>query len=104
MSENEGMVCFDIEKWTEEEEHLIKYCNIQNNNSLTMMGVTNTSERDIVCIMPFIFTHAIIADMNESGYSKRWCYKTLDEAVNALVNWKVGEEEPKCYTRRLIGS
>ena len=43
-----------------------------------------------VAIYPFIFTVAIITgtvDEQRTGYSDRWCYNSMNEAIDALGRW-----------------
>jgi hypothetical protein len=50
------------------------------------------------CIAPFIFTHAIIADLDTCGYGDRWCYHSYAAAKAALDAWD-GEGEPQGWHR-----
>lgn len=52
----------------------------------------------LACVVPFMFTWAIVADLDYCGYSERWCYKTLVEASGALRDW-TGEGEPDGWHR-----
>ncbi|MBO9428582.1 hypothetical protein [Sulfitobacter sp. R18_1] len=48
------------------------------------------------CIMPLMFTHAIIKGRigNLNSYEDRWCYSSLEKAQEALDAWDgVGEPE-----------
>lgn len=54
------------------------------------------------CIMPLLFTHAIIVgDIRGAGPDDRWCYHSLEEAIIWLVRWKVDGfiGEPKGWHR-----
>ncbi|EKS67896.1 MULTISPECIES: hypothetical protein [Caballeronia] len=58
---------------------------------------TFENERD-ACIAPFLFTYAILADLDEWGYGDRWCYHTYADARRALDAWD-GEYEPAGWLR-----
>lgn len=45
------------------------------------------------CLAKFLFTWAIISDIHEYGYNKRYCYETKGEALDALEEWS-GEGLP----------
>lgn len=55
-------------------------------------------EAGIVAIARFIFTHAIISQVNLSGYEDRWCYHTYEKAKAALDAWD-GTGEPRGWHR-----
>ena len=64
-------------------------------------GYTDLKEFEdgsIAGIFKFIFTYAIIYDMDYYGYGDRWCYKTYNGALKALEQWN-GEGEPKGWHR-----
>lgn len=50
------------------------------------------------CILRFVFTYAIIADLERWGYGDRWCYDNYEEAKAALDAWD-GEGEPQGWHR-----
>ena len=53
------------------------------------------------CLAPFIYTHAILAELDEFGYARRWCYGNYDQAKAALDDWVAnGGEEPTGWFRR----
>lgn len=49
--------------------------------------------RGICGLRKFLFTIAIVSDLDESGYKGRWCYATMPEAAVALSVWN-GEGDP----------
>lgn len=52
----------------------------------------------LACVVPFMFTWAILADLDFYGYNERWCYETLVDACGALRDW-TGEGEPNGWHR-----
>lgn len=55
----------------------------------------------ILCLCQFAFTWAILAEVNELGYDRRWCYGSYNEALDALLDWiHSDEEEPDNWIRR----
>ena len=65
-------------------------------------GYTNIricSNGNIVAIYRFIFTVAIISDINDTGYGDRWCYHTETAAIAALEAWNGIEGEPTGWHR-----
>jgi hypothetical protein len=52
------------------------------------------------CVMPFLFTHAIITGRigNRSTYEDRWCYATSAKAIAAIEAWD-GTGEPVGWHR-----
>jgi hypothetical protein len=53
------------------------------------------------CIAKLIFTWALLADIDRSGYGDRWCYESYEEALVALAAWehRGGEGEPNGWHR-----
>jgi len=49
-------------------------------------------------IVPMLYTHALVADLDNFGYGDRWCYKTFEGAQNALAEWS-GDGEPNGWHR-----
>jgi hypothetical protein len=49
-------------------------------------------------ITKLMYTCALIADVDMSGYEDRWCYETYDKAKAALDAWD-GEGEPTGWHR-----
>ena len=39
------------------------------------------------CLAKFIFTIAILSDMTEDSFGKRYCYRNQYEALDALEDW-----------------
>lgn len=52
------------------------------------MHLTETEEHGIVGLYNFLFTSAILSDLNDTGYHQRWCFHSMDDALDALVEWK----------------
>lgn len=59
-----------------------------------------TLKGDQVCgISQFIFTWAIVVGLDETGYSHRYCYGTLLEALGAYNDWD-GVGDPAGFIKR----
>ena len=53
------------------------------------------------CIAPFIYTRAILLGLDNYGYSKRWCYGTMTDALCEMVDWLTKKSyEPIGYIRK----
>lgn len=52
----------------------------------------------IIGIMPLLFTHAIVSDLDMYGYADRWCYHSYTDAKKALDAWD-GTGEPAGWHR-----
>lgn len=52
-------------------------------------------------IMPLMFTHAIISDINSFGYDGRWCYSSYAKAKAAFDAWD-GKGDPLGWHRHPI--
>lgn len=50
------------------------------------------------CVARFMFTYAIIYDVNDWGYEDRWCYHSYEDARDALERWD-GQAEPTGWHR-----
>ena len=50
-------------------------------------------------LFTMLFTTALVVDLEESGYSHRFCYETPLEALSALKSW-TGEGDPLGYIVR----
>ena len=60
-----------------------------------------TPDGAVACLAPFLYTWAIIADLNKNGYRRRWCFSSLIDAEHALHDWCVSSNaEPAAYLRR----
>lgn len=56
--------------------------------------VTKVANGRLIGVVRFLFTVAIIADLSEHGYQKRWCYHDLVTCLGAFNDWDgVGEPE-----------
>ena len=52
-------------------------------------------------LMPMVFTWAIVCGVDDLGYSHRFCYRSLREAISAYDDWQVDMlTEPKNYIKR----
>jgi hypothetical protein len=48
----------------------------------------------IAGIMPQLYTCGLFVGLNESGYSRRYCYATKQQAVEALDAWDGNGDPP----------
>lgn len=58
-------------------------------------------EGSVHALLPLMFTMAIVADLNRTGYGDRWCYETDTEALAAYMDW-IGRDcrgEPSGWIR-----
>ena len=56
-------------------------------------------DNGICGVMPMLFTTGLFVDMEQHGYSHRFCYETPQEALVALKGWS-GEGDPVGYIKR----
>lgn len=49
--------------------------------------IREINSKGICGLMDFIFTTGLVIGMNEIGYFGRYCYKTRQEALDALNKW-----------------
>lgn len=49
--------------------------------------IKEIESRGICGLMDFMFTTGLVIGMNEIGYFGRYCYKTRQEALDALNSW-----------------
>lgn len=62
-----------------------------------------TPNNKLGCLVRFIFTVAILENIDDIGYENRWCYGSLLEATVAKQDWiESKSEEPQNYIRRLM--
>lgn len=54
----------------------------------------------VVCVAPFLFTWAILADVDQTGYAERWCFHTLQDATGALADWD-GTGDPEGWHKHI---
>lgn len=47
----------------------------------------------VCCLMKFLFTTGLIIDADLNGYEGRYCYETIEEAIQAILEWN-GEGDP----------
>ena len=52
----------------------------------------------LCAIARMAYTFALLIDVDETGYSRRFCYESLQDAVRALNNWS-GVGEPSGWHR-----
>jgi hypothetical protein len=57
-------------------------------------------EKRYACVMPLLFTHAIIVGRigDNNSYEDRWCYGSAEQAIAALDAWD-GTGEPQGWHR-----
>lgn len=60
--------------------------------------ICERGERGACCIARFMFTYAILADLERWGYEDRWCYSSYAKAKAALDAWD-GTGEPEGWHR-----
>lgn len=61
-----------------------------------------TPNNKLGCLAPFIFTWAILENIDDFGYENRWCYHSLVEALGAKKDWlETKNKEPTGFTRAL---
>lgn len=53
---------------------------------------------DVAVVQRMLFTWAILAELTDDYYGDRWCYKTKEAAIRALLDWD-GEGEPQGWHR-----
>lgn len=58
-------------------------------------------EGELWAIRRLFYTHAVIGEINECSYSKRYCYHTANEAITALALFD-GFEEPTGWHKALV--
>lgn len=65
------------------------------------VGYTNPEFKNgmACCIGRFIFTSAIIVDMDVAGYHHRYCYHNITDARIAFKEWN-GTGDPENYIKR----
>jgi hypothetical protein len=56
-------------------------------------------DNGICGLMPMLFTTGLFVDLEQSGYSHRFCYETPLEALSALKSWS-GVGDPLEYIVR----
>jgi hypothetical protein len=63
---------------------------------LRKMGYFNVRELadGIVCCFQMLFTTAVIIEPNESGYERRYCYATAEEALACCNSMKSVDDPP----------
>lgn len=72
--------------------------NIMNDDILKIAKENNyehlfyIKNKGICCIARFIFTTAILYNINEIGYEGRYCFHTYKEALASLIYWKENPE------------
>lgn len=66
------------------------------------MYVRQTPTNGLVGLYRFIFTCAIVCNLDNTGYSHRYCYPDLLQAASALSDWshRDYQGEPTGYIKR----
>lgn len=54
----------------------------------------------IVGTIELIYTRAIVIDLNEYGYEKRFCFEDRERAVEEINKLTTGEDEPTGWIAR----
>lgn len=69
---------------------------------LTEQGYYNVCEKNgrLCAMFRFLFTVAIIADIDDNGYENRWCYHDGGLALQEFNAWD-GVDEPQGWHRHL---
>lgn len=72
-----------------------------NNNDLysflkeqAYKDITTKAKHGVCAISAFMFTYGLIVDLTFIGYDRRYCYKTYQEAKEALDNWGNEDHPP----------
>lgn len=64
-------------------------------------NVVTLPNGELAALFRFIFTVAIITEMNDYGYNKRWCYEELVDAQQNLLDMASGKiTEPVGWKRK----
>lgn len=57
----------------------------------------------LCALAPYIYTWAIIDDIDQGGFARRWCYADLLHAMDAQARWlRTKQKAPKDYIRAVI--
>jgi hypothetical protein len=56
--------------------------------------IREINSKGICGLMDFMFTTGLVIGMNEIGYFGRYCYKTRQEALDALNKWDGSGDPP----------
>jgi hypothetical protein len=56
------------------------------------------ADGEVFIVVQFMFTYAILSELNQYGYGDRWCYETKDAALRAFYEWD-GAGEPNYWHR-----
>lgn len=51
------------------------------------LDVVEKGDAGLCAIQPLMFTYAVLAELNMTGYGNRWCYHTYKDAKAALDAW-----------------
>ena len=55
----------------------------------------------VAAVREFMFTYAIIADLNSEGYTRRWCYSDKMATLCALEDWTDYDGAPEGWHREV---
>ncbi len=70
-------------------ENFLQFLNGEGYSHVKVM-----SDGNVCAIFDFIFTTAIISDIDQNGYGDRWCYHDKSVAIAALEAWNGTGEPP----------
>jgi len=59
---------------------------------------------EVAGLKRFLFTHAIIAGITPTGYSRRYCFQEYSEALGSLLQWSGDGDPPGKYVNKSAGS
>lgn len=72
---------------------------LQNWLELGYVDPRKRADGSWVGLCRFMFTWAILSDLNTYGYGDRWCYSSYEKALEALDQWGPDQEEPTGWHR-----
>lgn len=49
--------------------------------------IVRKGDAGICCVVRYMFTYAILSDLNRCGYEGRWCFSSYEKALAALDAW-----------------
>lgn len=55
----------------------------------------------LAAVREFMFTFAIIADVNAEGYTRRWCFTDRMATLCALEDWEDYDDRPEGWHREV---
>lgn len=79
------------------EEEILKYLESQGYENLRIFA-------DGICgVMKMIYTYGLCVDMDQHGVSKRYCYETKAEAIQACNELKRCYDQPRAGYKAVKG-